>query len=69
MNYRKTSFKTRERVIFDPSNESHLRDYARFLKTSNWKDGCNYLIEDPFHDVPTMVNAKLVEHFLAPYSV
>ena len=65
--YHKTSFKLRERILFDASDETHLRDYARFVKNQNWKDGCNYLLEYPFHDIPTMINSKLVDHFLEPY--
>ena len=65
--YHKTSFKLRERILFDASDETHLRDYARFVKNQNWKDGCNYLLEDPFHYIPTMINSKLVDHFLEPY--
>ena len=67
--YRKTSFKLRERVLFDTNNEYHLRDYAQFVKTNNWKNGCNYLLEDPFHDIPTMINSKVVTHFLEQYTV
>jgi hypothetical protein len=67
--YRKTSFKLRERVLFDTNNEQHLRDYAQFVQTNNWKNGCNYLLEDPFHDIPTMINSKVVTHFLEQYTV
>jgi len=65
--YRKSIFRTRARVIFDPSNDDHVRDYAKFVKNSNWVDGCNYLLEDPFLDIPTMINTKLVSHLLVKY--
>ena len=65
--YDENAIKPRERVIFNPSNKSHLKDYARFLKNSNWKDGCGYLLEQPFQDIPSMINNKLIRHFLSPY--
>lgn len=64
--YRKTVFSVNPRVIFDPSNYEHMRDYATFLKYNNWKNGCNYLLEDPYEDIPTMLNAKIVAHYLKP---
>jgi hypothetical protein len=66
--YRKTVLKIPVRVCFDASNEDHLRDYAKFVKTNNWKNGCQYLLEDPYHDIPSMINAKVVEYFLGQYA-
>jgi hypothetical protein len=68
MGYRKRVFVDRARVIFDPAIESHLLDYAKFLKYSSWKDGCNYLLEDPYMDIPTMINEKIVNRFLTEYT-
>ena len=69
MVYRKSAIAPRSRVLFDASNEEHLKDYAKFLKLNNWKDGCSYLLEDPYEDIPAMINAKVVAHFLADYMV
>jgi len=66
-NYRNNLLKPRVRELFDPTNESHLKDYAHFIKHSNWKNGCNYLIEDPHHDIPATINAKIIEHFMFKY--
>lgn len=65
--YSESVLKPRVRIHFDPSNNEHVEDYAKFLKNSNWKDGCKYLLEQPFHDIPTMINNKLIRHFLIPY--
>ena len=67
MLYSESVLKARQRVNFDPANKEHVQDYADFLKSTNWKDGCKYLLEQPFHDIPTMLNYKLVRHFLNPY--
>lgn len=67
--YRKSSIAPRARVLFDAYNEEHLKDYAQFLKLHNWKNGCGYLLEDPYEDIPTMINAKVVSRFLATYMI
>ena len=58
----------RNMVLFDPSNDSHMEDYARFLKYSNWTKGCAYLLEDPFLDIPTMIRSKVVEYTMRYYT-
>jgi hypothetical protein len=60
------SFTTEPRVRFDPSNHEHRLDYASFLKYNNWQGGCRFLLEDPYEDIPTMINAKITEHSLSP---
>jgi hypothetical protein len=65
--YRKSVIPTRARVLFNPSNYEHMKDYATFIKTSNWSNGCNYLLEDPYMDIPTMINEKIVQHVLRSY--
>lgn len=62
--YRKRIIPPRERVVFDPSNKQHMLDYSMFLKYNNWKNGCNYLLEDPYQDIPTMINEKIVHYSL-----
>jgi hypothetical protein len=62
--YRKKAFTPKNRVEFDPTIETHVLDYASFIKYNNWKDGCAYLLEEPYSDIPTMINAKLVTHYL-----
>jgi hypothetical protein len=49
------------RVRFDPSNHEHRLDYATFLKYNGWKNGCRFLLEDPYADIPSMINAKIAE--------
>jgi hypothetical protein len=62
--YRKKAFAPKAREIFDAENQEHVLDYASFIKYNSWKGGCNYLLEDPYMDIPTMINAKLVTHYL-----
>lgn len=67
MLYYESVLKPRERIHFDPSNKDHVQDYANFLKNANWKEGCKYLLEQPYQDIPSMINNKLIRHFLNPY--
>ena len=63
--YRKTNFIPKARVVFDPSNNAHMVDFARFIKYNGWKDGCSYLLEDPFTDIPSMIYSKIANHTLS----
>lgn len=65
--YNKRSYTLQPRVAFDPTNREHLLDYAEFLKYNNWIRGCKYLLEDPYSDIPTMIAAKVGEHFMRQF--
>lgn len=62
--YRERAFVVKPRVNFDPTNRKHRLDYAQYLKYQNWKNGCRYLLEEPYMDIPSMINDKLVHHYL-----
>lgn len=64
--YRVKVYNPRPRVVFDPSNHEHRLDYAKFLKYNGWKEGCPFLLEEPYEDIPTMINAKLAAATLKP---
>lgn len=61
--YRYSLFKSR--VSFDPNDNKHMLDFARFIKYNNWKEGCSYYLEDPYTDIPTMIRAKIVDNSLS----
>ena len=63
--YRKSALAHKERIVFDPCNRKHMLDFARFVKYNSWKDGCSYLLEDPYSDIPTMIRAKIADHTLS----
>ena len=65
--YSKPIFGVKQRVEFDPKNQEHLIDFARFIKYNNWVNGCSYYLERPYMDIPTMIRAKIVEHSLSKY--
>lgn len=64
MNFRKSVLNVKPRVVFDPDNREHRLDFAEFLKYNNWRSGCYFLLEDPFHDIPTMCKAKLLDYYM-----
>ena len=55
------------RVIFNPRDQQHLREYAAFIKHRRWRNGCRFLLEDPYTDIPSMISNKLAAHFLRKY--
>jgi hypothetical protein len=61
---RKSVFRQKVLVEFDPTNPKHRLDFASFLKYDNWRNGCQYLLEDPYMDIPSMCKDKLLSHFL-----
>lgn len=62
MNYRKSTLIPKARVAFDVTNKKHILDFARFVKYNGWKNGCQYYLEDPFSDIPTMIRHKIAEY-------
>lgn len=52
------------KVKFDPSNSSHLKSYRIFLKHKTWLNGCIFELEWPYHDIPAMIQAKIIDKYL-----
>ena len=52
------------KVKFDPSNSSHLKSYRIFLKHKTWLNGCIFELEWPYHDIPVMIQAKIIDKYL-----
>lgn len=65
--YRRSVLAPKTRIQFEPSNEKHMLDFARFVKYNNWKDGCSYFLEDPYTDIPAMVRAKIADYALSKF--
>ena len=63
--YRRSVLAPIERVVFDPGNNKHMFDFARFVEYNGWKNGCRYYLEDPFTDIPTMIRSKIADYTLS----
>lgn len=50
---------------FDATNRADLVAYSDFLKKSQWKNGCPFILEWPFTDVVGMIKHKIVEQHIA----
>ena len=55
-------------VKFDPLNKDHMIDFARFVKYNNWKNGCQYILEENFLDIPTMIRFKIIDQVLSQFA-
>ncbi len=64
--YHVKSYNPQPRIVFDPASHQHRLAYALFLKYNGWKGGCPFLLEEPYGDIPSMINAKIAEHSLRP---
>ena len=64
--YRKRVYNPVPRVIFNPANKQHRLDYAQFIKYNNWRTGCRFLLEEPYMNIPTLIQDKLVNYYLKP---
>ena len=62
LNYRKRYYIVKPRIIFDAKNKKHMLDFAKFVKYNSWVEGCRYLLEDPYADIPTMIRHKIAEY-------
>ena len=60
--YRKSRLQTKTRIAFNPKNKKHMLDFAKFVKYNNWVDGCSYYLEEPYTDIPAMIQAKIAEY-------
>lgn len=52
----------RRRVVFNPADTGHLMEFAAFIKYRNWRAGCPFYLEEPYDNIPAMLNAKVARH-------
>lgn len=54
-----------EKVLFDVDNKAHVELFKGFMVNSKWgSDGCKFLLEEPYTNVPRMIEEKLLRKFL-----
>jgi hypothetical protein len=53
-----------QRRFFDATSKEDVKEYAHFLKYSQWKSNCPFILEWPYLTITDMVKDKLVEHWL-----
>ena len=63
--YHHSILASKTKVSFDPSNKKHMLDFAKFVKYNGWRNGCSYVLEDPFTDIPTMIRFKIADYTLS----
>jgi len=58
-------FHHRPWAVFNPANKEHRRFYAQFVKHGSW-GRCKYrfVIADDCNNLITMIQRKLVEHYV-----
>jgi hypothetical protein len=59
------SLKITPMVEFDPENMVHRLCYHSFITNRTWsKSKFRFVLEDTYIDVPSMINDKLIKHYL-----
>jgi hypothetical protein len=55
----------RPTVVFDAKNVEHRKAVEQFLRTGTWgRIDINFLLENPYIDIPAMLTAKLTDYYL-----
>lgn len=50
---------------FDINNKSDVELYRQFIVNNAWgPEGCPFLLEEPFVNIPLMIDNKLIRKFL-----
>lgn len=50
---------------FDVRSARDLREYRAFLETGTWgKDGCPFVVEYPYSNIPDMIKNQVLETYL-----
>ena len=57
-------FKMYGRRTFNPSNKSDLKLVKSYLHNSRWDNGCPFILEWPYLDIPSMIKDKITTHTL-----
>ena len=53
------------RRYFEPSSNEDVKLFRKFLHDMKWgKEGCPFILEWPFEDIPYMVKTKLTDYYL-----
>jgi len=61
----KTFSLTRQYVLFDAANKEHRLAYRDFIKTNSWSNTkFKFILEEPYLDLPSCINFKLVQYYL-----
>ena len=56
---------SRPYAIFDANNEQHRKAYFEYMSKGSWAE-CPYqfVLEEPYLDLPSCINYKMVEHYM-----
>lgn len=59
------NFSTYQRHQFDASSKDDLQKAKGFLSNMRWgPDGCPFILEWPYEDIPYMLKTKITEYYL-----
>ena len=53
------------RVVFDPANVAHRKEYQQYQKTGKWSGGCQFKLEWPYLTIPAQCERRLLDFYIA----
>jgi hypothetical protein len=56
---------TMRRRYFNPAKKQDLLDLKYFKENGKWKDGCPFILEEPYLEIPAMCEAKYSSYMLS----
>lgn len=59
----------RPREAFNPANKKHLIEFKFFMENNTWQNGCPFLLEEPYLEIPAMCKDKYVKHKLSKLTI
>lgn len=61
----RAGLQTKSKRRFDIDNEADVELFKHYIENSGWGvDGCPFLLEFPFLNIPDMIKAQIVYKFL-----
>ena len=60
-----TTLKAKEKRLFNVNSKEDLEAFSKYFTSGKWgPDGCPFILEEPFTNVPYMCKFKIVSKFL-----
>lgn len=60
----KVSRQVYNKRFFDPSSSADLELARDFLKTGHWPEGCPFVADWPYTNIPDLIKTEIVKHYL-----
>lgn len=53
-----------EKYYFNPEDKAHRALLLKFINTSSWRPYCPFILEEPYADIVSMCQQKMLRYYL-----